>query len=384
MMKAIMVIIDGLADEKMNELNGQTTYESAHHPNLDRLAAGAVTGYFDSCPQGYTPESMPCILNLLGIDPVYYPQSRASLELLANGYKLEDDEVVLRCNLAAVDNSNHLISFNGGNLTHIEMKKAVEAINDTPMDIRLIHLSDYRNLLIMKKRYFQALRCKNYPPHEYVGDNVDVLLADICAKAPILKEFVSAAMEKLKNYREDKLTYILYPWGISEKSSLPTFQELYSLNAAAVCGTEIARGIAIALGMTLANPTGMTGDTDTDLILKAKTTCAMLDNHDFVFVHINGTDEAAHRYDLREKISFIERIDREFFRIILDELSPDTRIYVCADHGTSPLSGKHTVLDVPYIIKKPFWKNEMSITTAPGALTELKAADVLNYLLTVQ
>lgn len=376
-MKAILIVIDGLADEKIEELNWQTTYEAAKHPYLDKLAESGITGTFDSCPEGYIPESMPCILNLLGVDPRHYPQSRASLELLANGYELESDEVVLRCNLAAVDSKGKLISFNGGDLSHVAMKRAVDQVKDVSQSIRVIHLSDYRNLLIMKRDNFKTLVCNNYPPHEYLGENIEDLLRDICSKVPILRDFVSAAFEKLKTFGSRDQQFILYPWGISEKCSLPSFQELYQIKAAAVCGTEIARGIALALGMHVPKLSGMTGDTDTDLTLKAKTTCSLLAEHDFVFAHINGSDEAAHRHDCHEKMAFIERIDQEFIRVILNELAENTRICICADHATSPVSGKHTTMEVPYILRKTV--DEDTVQTNP--IPALKAADCLKILL---
>ncbi|NBJ16421.1 MAG: phosphoglycerate mutase [Dehalobacter sp. 4CP] len=371
-MKAVMVIVDGLADEKIEELGWQTTFEAACHPELDQIAAEGHTGWFDSCPQGYLPESMPCILNLLGVKPAYFPQSRASLELLANGYCLEQDEVVLRCNLAALDSHGRLASFNGGNLTGAEMQKAAKIAADIDPNIKMLHLSGYRNLIIVKAHYFQTLDCKTYPPHEFLGDDSDDLLADICTSAPILQKFVSEGKNRLKYLSSQEQQMIFYPWGISGKSRLPAFAELYGKKAAAVCGTEIAKGIALALKMDVPDLAEATGDTDTDLALKAQTACRLLSEYDFVLVHINGTDEAAHRHDHREKIEFIERVDREFFAFLRQNLTDDTGILICADHATSPVSGKHSALDVPYIFRKA------GETLPPG---DLEANKVLKYLI---
>jgi 2,3-bisphosphoglycerate-independent phosphoglycerate mutase len=371
-MKAVMVIVDGLADEKIEELGWQTTFEAARHPELDQIAAKGYTGWFSSCPQGYLPESMPCILNLLGIEPAYFPQSRASLELLANGYCLEQDEVVLRCNLAALDGHGKLSSFNGGNLTGPDMEEAAKIATDIDPNIKVLHLSGYRNLIIVKKHYFQTLDCKTYPPHEFLGGDSDALLADICASAPILQKFVSEGKDRLKHLSSQEQQLMFYPWGISGKSCLPAFAELYSKKAAAVCGAEIAKGIALALKMDVPELEEATGDTDTDLALKAQTACRLLSGHDFVLVHINGADEAAHRHDYWEKIEFIERIDREFFAFLRQNLANETRILVCADHATSPVSGKHSALNVPYILRKA------GETFPPG---DLEANKALKYLI---
>jgi 2,3-bisphosphoglycerate-independent phosphoglycerate mutase len=143
------------------------------------------------------------------------------------------------------------------------------------------------------------------------------------------------------------------------KSQLPAFEELYGIRGAAVCGAEIAKGIAIDLGLYVSEPDGLTADTDTDLYRKAVTACSLMDDYDFVFVHINGADEASHRYDVQGKIQFIEKIDREFIAYILDHVDEKTNLIICADHATSPVSGKHSRLDVSYIVKSELRKDRI-------------------------
>lgn len=130
------------------------------------------------------------------------------------------------------------------------------------------------------------------------------------------------------------------------------------------------------MGMYVPDIQGVTADTDTDLLIKAQTACSLLQDYDFVFVHINGADESAHRSDYTEKVRFVEKIDREFIAYLLDDTDKDTRIMICADHGTDPENGKHVHLLVPYIIRNAVDKNrELSeqITSPIEALLYLLA-----------
>jgi 2,3-bisphosphoglycerate-independent phosphoglycerate mutase len=378
-----MVIIDGMADEKIAALRQQTTYEYSRHPNLDRWTAGWFTGRLQACPEGWQPESMPCILNLLAVPTEYFPRSRASLELLAHGYTLKPDEVVLRCNLVAVDDRNRLSSFNGGQLTNREMRKAAGLVSTLDADIRFWHLSGYRNLLILKKQDLGTADCKTYPPHESLGENISELLAETFKSSETIRNFVRTGADVMqKKFGRGKDRYLFYPWGFSERNSLPLFEDLHGRKGAAVCGAEIAKGIALALGMFVPDLKGATADTDTNLALKAQTACNLLQEYDFVLIHINGADEASHRCNCQEKIQFIERIDQEFIGYLMNHLDKQTGVLLCADHATSPVTGKHSALAVPFMMRKragivPGWdlRNEMQVPPIVGA------AEVFQYFL---
>lgn len=349
-MKAILVVLDGLADSRISEWDHQSTFARARHRNMDRLAAKGIQGCFNTCPAGYTPESMVCILTLLGISEDLYPLSRASLEILSHGYALKEDEVVLRCNLITVDQNNRLASFNGGTLTRDEMRKAADLMALEASNVKFLPMADYRNLLVLKKENFTRLQAATFPPHEYLGHNALELLSDTFSASPLIQDFVYTSAQILSRFQQADYRYLLYPWGLSLSHQFPGFKEMYLRSAAAVCSADIARGIALALGMEVPDLPGATADTDTNLTGKAVTACSLLEEYEFVFVHINGADEAAHRRDCQEKIRFIERIDEEFVAYLLENLREEVKIMICADHATDPVTGKHAHLPVPFMI----------------------------------
>jgi 2,3-bisphosphoglycerate-independent phosphoglycerate mutase len=374
-MKAVLVVIDGLADNRIAGLGDRTTFASAKHRYIDGLAREGFYGYLDACPQGYVPESMVCILNLLGISKEFYPPGRSSLEVLSAGYPLAEDEVVLRCNLISIDNQKRLISFNGGSLTREEMEKASEYITKAVSKVKFIPLADYRNLLVLKKKYFTHLNVTPSPPHENLGESIEKLIAPICSSSEIIKDFFYSSAQVLRAFKDPEHNYLFYPWGISPGNHLPSFQKMYKRKAAAVCCADIARGIALALGMYVPKLQGVTGDTDTDLQLKAKTACSLLADYEFVFVHINGTDEAAHKCDYWGKVKFIERIDEEFVGYLLANIDKHTKVMICTDHATDPLNGKHVHLPVPFFIREAF-------INGLETCQQIKSpADALQYLL---
>lgn len=339
-MRTLLVIIDGLGDDSFAAWQGRTPFEKAVHLNMDDLINKGSLQQISICEDDIVPESCSCILRLLGVDKKDMPKNRAYLELVANGRDVSEYEMVLRCNLVAVDEAGYLAGFNGAGLTISQMEEAAKLCDGILKDIEFIHLSEYRNLLIMNKEP-KVMNCKIRPPHESVGEHLEELLADLKNSSLSVKYLLQEAKARLKKFAHDGLHYSLYPWGVSSRQTLPSFYNLHKLRGGVVCKAEIVRGIGKALGMEVVVPRTATGDVDTDLRAKAEATLELLQQYDFVVTHFNGTDEAAHRYDAREKVRFIERIDKEFLGAVLGAVQEPIKIVICGDHVTSSVTGKH-------------------------------------------
>nr|WP_300095039.1 phosphoglycerate mutase [Sedimentibacter sp.] len=345
-MKTILVIIDGLSEDKIHELGNKTPLEFACTPFLDKIIEQGHHSQKTFYPAHMQPDSLNCILSILGVDEHHIPKNRAYLEALASDIHIGNDEAVLRCNLIGIKDDK-MDSFNGKNLTDVQMKEASLNVKTTG-EIKFYHISGYRNLIVLKKSH-EIMTMNNMPPHENVGIDMDEIL-DNFENIEILKEF---ALEN-KFYINGK-SYMFYPWGPSECSEIPSFHELHNKTCSCVCSAEIVRGIAKAMNIDVVPLKNSTGDVSTDLREKASAVLKEIKSHDVVIAHINGTDEASHRKDLSGKISFIERIDSEFISEIYNN-ADDTKIIILSDHQTSSLTGRHEKGNVDVICLEKVWK----------------------------
>lgn len=339
-MRSLLILIDGLGDDRIPAWQGRTPFEFASHPAMDMLASEGGVGLLSICENDIVPESCSCILRLLGVDKQDMPQNRAYLELLAHDRDISEYEMVLRCNLAAVDEAGRLAGFNATGLSPVMMQKAAAVCENVLKDIEFIHLSEYRNLLIMDKEQ-AVLQCPVPPPHESVGEPVERLLAPLRQSSLSLSYFLKETNKRLGYLSQAGLHYMLYPWGPSARQKLPSFNSLHGLRGGAVCKAEIVVGIARALGMETLIPPTATGDIDTDLKAKAAGAVELLQRNDFVLAHFNGSDEASHRYDYAAKAAFITKIDQEFLQPLASCYQEPLKVIVCGDHVTSSLTGKH-------------------------------------------
>ena len=340
-MTSLIILIDGLGDDPIPAWNGQTPFTRAFHPQMDRLIREGTLSQVSICEEDVVPGSLTCILRLLGVSKEAFPDNRAYLELLAQNRDVSEYEMVLRCNVISQDSSGRLVSFNGMGLTSREIGTMARQFSSLTPDIEFIHLSGYRNLLVMDRNE-NVLRIQTAPPHESMGLPVEELLAELKSSSLAMKVFMQETDQILQQYSRNELTYKLYPWGAPCRTEMPSFENLNGMQGALVCQTEIVRGIGKALKMEVPELSYCTADTDTNIREKLAVTQNMLAQYPFVMTHFNGTDEAAHRHDYEGKAEFISRIDKEFLEPLLDTAEEPLRIVICGDHVTSSVTGKHT------------------------------------------
>ncbi|MGD9568418.1 MAG: phosphoglycerate mutase [Sedimentibacter sp.] len=340
-MKTILIILDGASEDKIFELGNKTPLEYACTPVLDKIVIRGEHKNTTFYPTDKKPDSLNCILTILGVNEKLIPPNRAYLEALAADIRIEEFEAALRCNLVSIKNGR-LLSFNGMGLAKSEMESA--ALNVKIFEgMKFYNISGYRNILAVNKNKIN-FKLNDMPPHENMGETVDAMLENI-RSINILYEFTKDNIFKVNNEE-----YMFYPWGISESVKLPTFKELHNKTCSCICNAEIVKGIAKTMKMNVPLLKNSTGDVDTDLREKAETALSELKSHDVVIVHINGTDEASHRRNLSEKIKFIERIDKEFLAHIYEEAKYNAKIIIVADHQTSSITGKHAKGPVDFIV----------------------------------
>jgi 2,3-bisphosphoglycerate-independent phosphoglycerate mutase len=305
-MKTVLVIIDGAE---------ASDYEGCQ--NINYVKQVGDFKLINNTPDGMETNSLTCILNMLGIPTNSIPTGRAYLEALAVNQKINQNDLVFRCNN---------IKLEDGILVSCGEKSDLEISGD---GFRVVNLGGYKNLLIIEesKQYFQSIT--TYEPHQNLGKKIDNLIPKCSDKR----------VQKILNDLIFK--YSLYPWGQAIKQELPSFYKLHNKKAAAVCSTEIVVGITKAMNMHIAKLNNATADIDTDLFEKAQKTIELIEEYDFVLLHINGADESAHRMNKEEKISFINKIDKVVIKYLLEQITTDTKLIITSDHGTSCCSGKH-------------------------------------------
>jgi 2,3-bisphosphoglycerate-independent phosphoglycerate mutase len=120
-----------------------------------------------------------------------------------------------------------------------------------------------------------------------------------------------------------------------------------------ISAVDLIRGIGVYAGLKVIEVEGITGLYDTNYEAKAQAAIDALRTDDFVFLHIEASDEAGHEGDISLKIRTIEDIDSRVVKPIFEELSTwDEPISIAflPDHPTPCAIKTHTSDPIPFII----------------------------------
>jgi 2,3-bisphosphoglycerate-independent phosphoglycerate mutase len=346
-MKYVVCVPDGCADLPLDELDGRTPLEVASTPTLDALAARGEVGRAAVIPDGLPPGSDVGNMSIFGYDPTRFHTGRAPIEAAALGLMLGPEEVAFRCNLVTVDEGGTMVDFAGGHPTTEDAAKMIEALDEElGGDGFTFHPGvQYRHILVAPND-LGAVRC--VPPHD-LSDR-SVVLPD-GPGADRLRDLMVGSRRVLERF--DGAANQIWLWGQGPQPTMPSFEEVYGLDAGLVTAVDLVRGLGVLTGIEVVDVDGATGWYDTDYEAKREAALdALADGADLFLVHVEATDEAGHAGDVAEKVKALENWDRRILVDLvpgLDRLGP-WRLLLLPDHATPLALKTHTADPVPYLL----------------------------------
>lgn len=346
--KIILLVMDGLGGLPMDD--GRTELESARTPNLDELARTSACGLHMPVAIGITPGSGPGHLALFGYDPVEYQIGRGILEALGLGMTVKSTDVAIRCNYSTI-RDGVVQDRRAGRIPTSESRKLTERLQSELREIDDAEVifapgMEHRFAMLLRFPYplEQGSAAVNDTDPQSVGKaplplTPEVPQAERVAKA--LEKLVSKASELLKD--QEKANFILLR-GISQKPSMPSFEEAFGLRALAIAAYPMYRGVSKLVGMDAPE---VDGDIEEELDSLKKN----YENYDFFFVHIKKVDSYGEDGNFEAKANKISEMDSAIPRIL--ELAPDVLI-VTGDHSTPSVLKNHSWHPVPVLLKSPY------------------------------
>ncbi|MGE0869187.1 MAG: 2,3-bisphosphoglycerate-independent phosphoglycerate mutase [Kofleriaceae bacterium] len=361
-MKSVILCIDGMADFPHDALRGKTAMEAARTPALDALVARGALGR----AQTSWPE-LPCgspVANLaiLGYDPRrYHPNGRSSFEALAAGTRLRPGDIAFRCNLVTISSDGRIADFTAGQIDTDVAGDLVWSYDTGDAAMELYVGQQYRHCLILRDAHVPPEELELAAPHCHQQEHMEPLLprgktprAERLARK--LRQFMLDSRPHIAAFNQTTPTQatMFWLWSASSSPLIPPFESTFGKRAALVCGLDFLKGIAIAAGIETKNIVGATGYIDTNLRAKLRFTINYLRNYDFVYVHVNALDEAAHMRDPQLKTRMLEWLDKDLLEPLVAYLdrhhADDWRMMVLPDHYTLSSDGSHHPRPVPVVI----------------------------------
>ena len=361
-----------MADHVVERLGGKTLLEYANTPNMDNLARIGRTGRLATVPDGFLPGSEVANATILGYDMNKVYEGRGPLEAASIGYEMGPGDLALRCNIICLENGK-IKNHHGGHLTTDESTELIDLLNERLGSdrVRFVKGIQYRHLLIIKggNKYINCA-----PPHDHPNEEWRKLLIrpekghehEALDTATLLNELIIKSQDVLYNAPlnvkrraegKDEANSI-WPWGGGYRPQMKTLSEMYPQIkwGDVISAVDLIRGIGHYAGLHNIIVPGATGLADTNYEGKTQAAIEALRKDDFVFLHIEASDEAGHDGDLELKLRTIENLDSRVVGPIFEEVSKwdePVAIAVMPDHPTPVEIRTHVKEPVPFIVWYP-------------------------------
>lgn len=396
---ALLLILDGLGDRPLAELDGKTPLQAAKTPTFDRLTKEGQSGLLDVLGPGQTPGSDAAHLALFGYRYEEVYSGRGPLEALGAGMESSPGDIAFRANFATVDNDMKVIDRRAGRDISSEealvLQDIIDGLEIDGVRVQFKATVQHRGALILRGDGLSG-EITDTDPHD-VGVKVwkcKALSSEAEKTAEIVNKFIEIVFKKLRdleiNSEREKRgrppANMILLRGPGKHEEIPTLSERYGISSVVLAGGALYIGAARYVGMEHIPVEGQTGtiDTNYDNIAKQAITCVE-DNIDYLFVHIKATDNASHDGDFKKKILGIERTD-EMLQKIIDTSGDKIVLAVTGDHSTPVSIGEHTCDPTPILLWSNFIRPDTvekfsEFDAAHGALHTLRGVDLMPLLL---
>lgn len=367
-MKYLIILGDGMADEPIAKLGNKTILQAANIPTMDMLAKKGKNGLLVTVPDGFHPGSEIANLTVMGYDVAKVFEGRGSLEAASIGVEIEPGEMAMRCNIICVENGK-IKNHSAGHISNEEAYELVDFLErELGSDVVSFHKGiSYRHLLKVKGGN-KHVSCT--PPHDVPGTPyADVMVKADCKEAEetanLLNDLILRSQKLLENHPinikrkaegKDPANSI-WPWSAGYKPQMKTLSESYGLKCGAVISAvDLIKGIGVYAGLKPIEVEGATGLYDTNYEGKVKATIDALRENDFVYLHIEASDEAGHEGNVDLKLKTVEYLENRVVKPIFEEVSKwdePVAIAILPDHPTPCRIKTHVADAVPFLIYKP-------------------------------
>lgn len=368
-MKHIIILGDGMADWPVEQLGNRTLLQHAHTPNMDRLARNGRCGCLTTVPEGFHPGSEVANMSVLGYDLNRGYEGRGVLEAASMGVDLQPGDMAMRCNLVCIE-GDLLKNHSAGHITTAEAAELIEYLQAHLGNDRVHFYTgvQYRHLLVVRGGD-KRVRCT--PPHDVPLKPFRPLLVQVDVPeaqdtADLLNTLILQSQQLLAAHPLNRRRTAegkdpansIWPWSPGYRPQMEPLSERFPQvkRGAVISAVDLIRGIGRYAGLRNIEVEGATGLYDTNYEGKAAAALDALRTDDFVYLHVEASDEAGHEGDVSLKIKTIENLDSRIVGPVSEAVQhwdEPVAIAVLPDHPTPCKLRTHTAEPVPFLIYRP-------------------------------
>lgn len=368
-MKHIIILGDGMADWPAKSLGNKTLLQYSDTPYMDKLARMGRTGRLITVAPGFHPGSEVANMSVMGYDLPKVYEGRGPLEAASIGVELQPGDMAMRCNIICIEGDN-IKNHSAGHITTEEADVLIKYLEEKlgTDRVRFYTGVQYRHLLVIKGgnkhldctpphdvplKPFRPLMVKaEVPEAQETADLINSLILksqELLAEHPINKKRIAEGKDPANS---------IWPWSPGYRPQMEPLAEKYPTlkQGSVISAVDLINGIGYYAGLRRIAVEGATGLYNTSYENKVAAALEALKTDDFVYLHIEASDEAGHEGDFKLKQFTIENLDKRavgpVYEAVKDWDEP-VSIAVLPDHPTPCELRTHTDEPVPFLIYYP-------------------------------
>lgn len=368
-MKHIIILGDGMADWPAKSLGNKTLLQYSDTPYMDKLARMGRTGRLITVAPGFHPGSEVANMSVMGYDLPKVYEGRGPLEAASIGVELQPGDMAMRCNIICIEGDN-IKNHSAGHITTEEADVLIKYLEEKlgTDRIRFYTGVQYRHLLVIKGgnkhldctpphdvplKPFRPLMVKaELPEAQETADLINALILksqELLAEHPINKKRIAEGKDPANS---------IWPWSPGYRPQMEPLSEKYPSvkQGSVISAVDLINGIGYYAGLRRIAVEGATGLYNTSYENKVAAALEALKTDDFVYLHIEASDEAGHEGDFKLKQFTIENLDKRAVGPIYEAVkgwNEPVSIAVLPDHPTPCELRTHTDEPVPFLIYYP-------------------------------
>ena len=368
-MKHIIILGDGMADWPAERLGGKTLLQYSFTPNMDKLASMGCTGRLETVAEGFHPGSEVANMSVMGYSLPKVYEGRGVLEAASIGVELQPGDMAMRCNIICIE-GEILKNHSSGHISTEDADVLIKYLQEHLGNERVQFYTgvQYRHLLVIKGGN-KNIDCT--PPHDVPLKPFQPLMVkaevpEAQETADLINDLIWKSQELLKKHPinlkrmaegKDPANSI-WPWSPGYRPQMEPLSVMYPCikKGAVISAVDLINGIGVYAGLRRIDVEGATGLYDTNYENKVSAALEALKTDDFVYLHIEASDEAGHEGNFELKQRTIEDLDKRvvgpIYEAVKDWEEP-VAIAVLPDHPTPCEFRTHTAEPVPFLIYYP-------------------------------
>ena len=368
-MKHIIILGDGMADWPAESLGNKTLLQYAATPYMDKLARMGRTGRLMTVAPGFHPGSEVANMSVMGYNLPKVYEGRGPLEAASIGVELQPGDMAMRCNIICIEGDN-IKNHSAGHITTEEADVLIQYLEEKLGTDRIHFYTgvQYRHLLVIKGgnkqldctpphdvplKPFRPLMVKaGVPEAQETAELINALILksqELLAEHPINKKRIAEGKDPANS---------IWPWSPGYRPQMEPLAEKYPVirKGAVISAVDLINGIGYYAGLRRIAVEGATGLYNTNYENKVAAALEALKTDDFVYLHIEASDEAGHEGNAELKKTTVEYLDHRVLRPLLsaaDSFGEPLTIALLPDHPTPCRLKTHTNAPIPFVIYKP-------------------------------